>query len=155
MALNFPQRMLYQSGRWGVEIEGTYRQLFENILEQAAPLTTEMLIEATEDIETEAYRLWPVGRNRSDPRTGGFPRKHSKYMLERGLHVGKGGAEITGFVRNMAYWSWAVVWGQRNAPLGMRLGAKVGRDLIIKPGRKIAPKLAQVLAKELAASGKV
>ena len=154
MALNFPQRMLYQSGRWGVEISGNYRTLFENILEQAAPLTTEALIEATEEIAGEAYRLWPVGRNRKDPRTGTI-RKHSRYMLESGIQIGKGGAEITGFVRNIAYWSWAVVWGHRNSPLGTRLGAKVGRDLIIKPGRKIGPKLAQVLAKELAAAGKV
>ena len=155
MALNFPQRMLYESGRWGVEIEGTYRKVFEDILERSAPLTTEALLTATELIHDKAYKMCPVGRNRRDSRTGVFPRKHSKYMLTSGVQIGKGGAEVTGFVRNMAPWSWAVVWSQRTAPLGMNLGAKVGRDLIIKPAREMAPRIAQFLALELSQAGKV
>ena len=165
--LNFPGRMIYSSGRWGVEISESYRQVFEQILSTAAPETTQALIDATEELYELAYREWPVSpktrRERNDGtvewvdrweyRTGRRDKK-SKFHLTRGIAIEKGGTEIIGFVRNMAPWSWAVVWGMRSGGLGRRLGAKVGRDLIIKPGKKLGPKIAKIILDELVKAGK-
>lgn len=159
--LNFPGEMLYESGRWGVKIDGAYRDMFENILSHAAPLTTQALIDATEEVYEDAFKNWPVSprmkiRGVWGPRweyRNGERFRHSRDQLIRGVKIISGGAEVVGFVRNMAPWSWAVVWGERTATLGRRLGAKVGRDLILKPGKKLGPKIAQVLADELARAG--
>lgn len=103
----FPAHMRYGTGQTSVEISDSYRRVFENILTAVAPETTAALGQATEEIYNAARREWPVsprdrkGRERKEYRTG-ERRIHSRDQLEHGLLIGKGGDEISGFVRNTA-----------------------------------------------------
>jgi len=145
MAL-FPGRMVWASGASEVEVSPEFAAVFERALAAAAPETIAELTRATEEVYENARAEWPRGPH-SRLYTTGKRAAHSRDQITRGVRIESGGREIVGFVRNAARWSWAIKWGVKS--FGFRRGAKVGRDLIFKPGRKLGPIIARALAKEL------
>ena len=148
----FPPRMMWASGGASVEMSPEFARVFERALQSAAPETIEQLTKSTDDIYAYAREFWPRGRHRKEYKEGRGTDKrkaHSRDQLERGIEIRDGGRLIVGFVRNPAWWSWAIRWGVKGS-FGFRRGSKVGRDLILRPGRKQGPVIAKVLSVELA-----
>lgn len=143
----FPTRMLWASGTAEIEMSPEFAAVFERALEAAAPETIAQLTKSTDEVYQYAREFWPVGDDtlyKSGKRT-----THSRDQLTRGIEIRDGGRLIVGFVRNPAWWSWLIKWGVRGS-LGFRVGSKIGRDLIFRPGRKQGPVIAKVLTIELA-----
>ena len=128
-------RMVYGTGRAQVTISQEHARAFDAVLERAIPETGAAMADATAEVMRGAQKEWPWKTGRS------------KRALERGIRFQT--AAVEAFVRNPVRYAYYIRWGEKGG-LGRRVSGRVVQDLIFKPGLKLADKIAQVSADELA-----
>jgi len=129
-------KLLYGSGRAQVEISGAHRDAFQAVIDGVIP-------KSAAAIDGETRRVWGFARAKWPVKTG-----KSKRALEQGFRVE--GDQVVGFVRCRTNYAWHIKWGVGKS-FGFRRGSRVANDLIFKPGKKGADRVAAVVADELAA----
>ena len=137
-----------------VRVGGTSVEIsdvMDRVVEQVRTGAGAEVLEAMENYQAallkDAVEFWPVGRERKplagEPQAGG-KRKHSVNMFSTRTEITANGVEVT--LGNEAAWAWAVRFGRNAYPSP---GRKPWAELITKPGKKDARKIADMMAEKL------
>lgn len=140
-----------------VRVGGTSVEIsdvMDRIVEQVRTGAGAEVLEAMENYQAELLKttmeFWPVGRERKplagEPQAGG-KRKHSKNMFSQRTEITANGVEVT--IGNDAAWAWAIRWSHQKQVWKGKKGRKPWAELVTKPGKKDARKIADMMAEKL------
>lgn len=126
-----------------VEIQFGSDEPIMEILDLVAPETRKILDEVTTQIMDDAKKDWPVRKRNS---------KGSVNAFRRGITVTSD--SVVAFVSNTAPYSWAIKSGantvnQSGHAILVPLGRRVADELMWKPARSQADRVAETMANEL------
>jgi len=136
-----------------IEIDDLMDRMVEQVREGAGGEIVEAMEQFQAELQAEAEKSWPVGRDRKalagEPSTSGGRREHSVNLFERSTTIGSNGVEVS--LGNTAPWSWAVRFGRKGGSggLGVKKGKKAWTQLITRPGRKNARGVADSMQERL------
>lgn len=110
----------------------------EKLLKTAAPKTFSLIESEFSKILDAARADWPQRKRFS---------KNSKSKLGMGVRLSSDGAVIA-YIENTAEYAWAIRAG-KDSDTSVPYGKRVSDELLWKPSKKIADKIAKSLADEL------
>ena len=110
----------------------------EKILKTAAPKTFALIEKEFSKVLEEARADWPVRKKGS---------KNSRGKLGMGVRLSADGSVIA-YIENTAQYAWAIRAG-KDSETSVPFGKRVSEELLWKPSKKAANKIARSLAKEI------
>ena len=119
-------------------LSGSGYDFTEKLLKQAAPETFKLIELEFSKILESARADWPVRAKRS---------KNSRGKLGMGVRLSADGSVIA-YIDNTAEYAWAIRAG-KDSETSVPFGKRVSDELLWKPSKKIADKIAKSLADEL------
>lgn len=131
---------------------------FTGFLSAVAPQTLRVLQDTVAELEAEAQRDWPVRQPRLIRKNGKVvgekpTSQGSVNKFETGYAVSADN-ELVAFVRNNAPYAWAIKMGvesvnKRGEDINLSLGSRVANEVLFKPAKRQANKVAKALADDL------
>lgn len=118
----------YGKGRGSVEITGTDRDMFLQIVRQADPIIVKVLEDTTEKLAENSEKQWLV-RQKKFGRSRG-----SKFMHQTGIRI-RPPYTIEAFVENTAEYAWAIKIG-RTSDTNLREGRRLADAVLWSPARR-------------------
>lgn len=147
-----------KSGIAEVKFARDPEDFFTGFLSKVAPQTLAILQDTVRELERDAQRDWPVRQPKliwekkrvvgERPTTQGSVNK-----FETGYTV-TASNEFVAFVRNAAPYAWAIKMGvesvnKQGQDINLSLGARVANEVMFKPAKKQANRVAEALASDL------
>lgn len=118
----------YGKGRGSVEITGTDRDMFLQIVREADPIIVKVLEDTTEKLAENSEKQWLV-RQKKFGRSRG-----SKFMHQTGIRI-RPPYTIEAFVENTAEYAWAIKIG-RTSDTNLREGRRLADAVLWSPARR-------------------
>jgi hypothetical protein len=118
----------YGKGRGSVEITGTDRDMYLQIIRDADPIIISVLEDTTEKLAQSSEKQWLVRQ----PKYG--KSKGSKFMHQTGLRI-RPPYTIEAFVENTADYAWAIKIG-RDSTSNLREGRRLADAVLWSPARR-------------------
>ena len=119
-------------------LSGSGFDFTEKILKTAAPKTFALIEKEFSKVLEEARADWPVRKKGS---------KNSRGKLGMGVRLSADGSVIA-YIENTAQYAWAIRAG-KDSETSVPFGKRVSEELLWKPSKKAANKIARSLAKEI------
>lgn len=141
-------RRKYTSGKTSISFDNKSADVIEffamtdKILAKIAPAFRRSLEIELEAIEREARAGWPVRAKDS---------QGSAEKFRRGVVFEQSGDKmiVRGYVENYAPYAWAIKASKKREGGPVKPGRRVANELLVKPARKAADRVAEALAEDL------
>ena len=118
----------YGKGRGSVEITGTDRDMFLQIVREADPIIVKVLEDTTEKLAENSEKQWLVRQKKFGKSKG------SKFMHQTGIRI-RPPYTIEAFVENTAEYAWAIKIG-RTSDTNLREGRRLADAVLWSPARR-------------------
>lgn len=135
-----PKTLRYGKGRGSVEITGSARDMYLDIIRQADPIVVSVLEDATEKLAQDSEKQWLVRQ----PKYG--KSKGSKYAHRTGIRI-RPPYTIEAFVENTAPYAWAIKVG-RESSTNLREGRRLADVVLWSPAKKSVDKVLKRIAEQ-------
>lgn len=118
----------YGKGRGSVEITGTDRDMYLQIIRDADPIIVKVLEDTTEKLAESSEEKWLVRQEKYGKSKG------SKHMHQTGIRI-RPPYTIEAFVENTAEYAWAIKVG-RTSTTNLREGRRLADAVLWSPARR-------------------
>jgi hypothetical protein len=118
----------YGKGRGSVEITGTDRDMYLQIIRDADPIIVKVLEDTTEKLAKSSEQQWLVRQKKYGKSKG------SKYMHQTGIRI-RPPYTIEAFVENTAPYAWAIKVGSTSTT-NLREGRRLADAVLWSPARR-------------------
>jgi len=118
----------YGKGRGSVEITGTDRDMFLQIVREADPIIVKVLEDTTQKLAENSEKQWLVRQKKFGKSKG------SKFMHQTGIRI-RPPYTIEAFVENTADYAWAIKIG-RTSDSNLREGRRLADAVLWSPARR-------------------
>lgn len=135
----------YGKGAGSVEITGTDRDMYLQIIREADPIIVKVLEDATEKLAADSEKKWLVRQEKYGKSKG------SKYMHQTGIRI-RPPYTIEAFVENTAEYAWAIKVGATSTT-NLREGRRLADAVLWSPARRsvdtIMSRIAELTIKKI------
>lgn len=155
--INMAKKIRYGKGKGSIEIDGLFRDLFEQALRDVAPMTMLILESEVDERVKHAKKNWIVRGDRPVEENGRVRIEKQKSQrsidkFESGFRILSGGKEVEAFFRNDAEYAYAIRaadYSKRDdgSPSIVPTGERIAEQTMWKPSKAGLPKLLKKLSK--------
>jgi hypothetical protein len=135
-----PKTLRYGKGSGSVEITGSARDMYLEIIRQADPIVVSVLEDATEQLAQDSEKQWLVRQPKYGRSQG------SKYAHRTGIRI-RPPYTIEAFVENTAPYAWAIKIG-RESSTNLREGQRLADVVLWSPAKKSVDKVLKRIAEQ-------